>query len=56
MIITIYYLRRVTDVSSVLSYELAHIESIEDRSGWLLVALYISGKGSLWLLVLTCMI
>ena len=31
MTITIY-LKRVTDVSSVLSHELVHVESTEDRS------------------------
>jgi len=35
-----HYLRRVSDISSGLSHELADVESIVDRSDWLLVALY----------------
>jgi hypothetical protein len=55
----LYYLRRVLDVSFVLSHELAHVESIVDRSGWLLVALY-NGKMVIYLqhrpMYCTCMI
>jgi hypothetical protein len=49
----------VVDVSSVLSHELAHVESTVDRSGWLLVALY-NGKVVIYLqhhpMYCTCMI
>ena len=51
MTITRYYLRRITDVLSILSHELAHIESIEDRSTWLLVVLY---NGQLVITIISC--